>query len=120
MWHPILRNLISTNLRCRWLIAHDYEDEAFTILADIENRSEDDPFILTQHKEIVAAVQFERANTVSWGKLLIGKTGDKGGTKTLRRLLLGMGTQMMQQLSGNFLQTWIFTNFADYLSQVSM
>ena len=85
---------------CRWLIAHDYEDEAFSILADLENMSEDDPFILTQHKEIVQAVAFERANTVSWGKLLTGKTGDKGGTKTLRRLLLGMGTQMMQQLSG--------------------
>ena len=55
---------------------------------------------MTQHKEIVHAVAFEKANTVSWGKLLTGRTGDKGGTKTLRRLLLGMGTQMMQQLSG--------------------
>jgi MFS family permease len=94
---------ISANVLYRWLIAHDYEDEAFSILADLENTSEDDPFILTQHKEIVAAVQFERANTVSWGKLLTGRTGDKGGTKTLRRLLLGMGTQMMQQLSGTIL-----------------
>ena len=84
----------------RWLIAHEYEDEAFSILADLEDKSEDDPFILTQHKEIVHAVAFEKANTVSWGKLLTGRTGDKGGTKTLRRLLLGMGTQMMQQLSG--------------------
>lgn len=84
----------------RWLIAHEYEDEAFQILADIEGLSEDDPFIITTHKEIVYAVQAERANAVSWGQILTGKTGSQGGTKTLRRLLLGMGTQMMQQLSG--------------------
>lgn len=89
-----------TNHFSRWLIAHDYEDEAFKILADLENKKEDDPFILAQHKEIVYTVQYERENAVPWSKLLIGKTGDKGGTKTIRRLLLGAGTQAMQQLSG--------------------
>ncbi|RMZ90064.1 hypothetical protein DV736_g2701, partial [Chaetothyriales sp. CBS 134916] len=85
----------------RWLIAHEEEDQAYTILADLENKDEDDPFILAQHKEIVYTVQYERAHAVSWGQLLTGKTGgDKSGTCTLRRLLLGMGTQMMQQLSG--------------------
>jgi len=84
----------------RWLIAHDYEDEAFKILADLENKTEDDPFILAQHKEIVYTVQYERENAVPWSKLLRGKTGDKGGTKTIRRLLLGAGTQAMQQLAG--------------------
>ncbi|KEF59429.1 uncharacterized protein A1O9_04273 [Exophiala aquamarina CBS 119918] len=84
----------------RWLIAHEYEDEAFTILADLENKSEDDPFILTQHKEIVYTVQYERQNAVKWMDLLRGKTSDKGGTKTIRRLILGAGTQAMQQLSG--------------------
>ncbi|KAJ8995566.1 hypothetical protein HRR80_000333 [Exophiala dermatitidis] len=84
----------------RWLIAHEYEDEAFKILADLENRSENDPFILTQHKEIVYTVQYERENAVKWADLLRGRTGDKGGTKTMRRLILGAGTQAMQQLSG--------------------
>lgn len=84
----------------RWLIAHEYEDEAFTILADLEDKSEDDPFIITQHKEIVYTVQYEQANAVPWSKLIQGKTGDKGGTKTIRRLLLGMGTQFIQQFSG--------------------
>lgn len=84
----------------RWLIAHEYEDEAFKILADLENKSEDDPFILTQHKEIVYTVQYERENAVPWKDLLRGRTGDKGGTKTIRRLILGAGTQAMQQLSG--------------------
>jgi MFS family permease len=85
----------------RWLIAHEYEDEAFSILADLEDKSEDDPFILAQHKEIVYTVQYEKANAVSWSQLLKGKTGEKGGTCTVRRLLLGMGTQAMQQLSGS-------------------
>jgi len=90
----------SNQRNSRWLIAHEYEDEAFTILADLENKSEDDPFILTQHKEIVYTVQYERQHAVKWMDLLRGKTGDKGGTKTLRRLILGAGTQAMQQLSG--------------------
>ena len=84
----------------RWLIAHEYEDEAFQIIADLENKSIDDPFILTQHKEIVFAVQYERKNAVGWWDLLRGRTGAQGGTCTVRRMLLGAGTQAMQQLSG--------------------
>lgn len=84
----------------RWLIAHEFEDEAFGILAALEDKEEDDPFILSQHKEIVYTVQYEQENSVPWSMLLRGKTGNKGGTKTIRRLLLGMGTQAMQQLSG--------------------
>ena len=56
----------------RWLIAHEYEDEAFAILAALENKEEDDPFIITQHKEIVYSVQYERANAVPWSMLLRG------------------------------------------------
>lgn len=84
----------------RWLIAHEYEDEAFQILADLENKSPDDPFIITQHKEIVYTVQYEQQNAVGWMDLLRGRTAGGGGTKTIRRLLLGAGTQAMQQLSG--------------------
>ena len=84
----------------RWLIAHEEEDEAFQILADVEDKDIDDPFIITQHKEIVYACQYERANAVGWLDLLRGKTGPQGGTCTIRRLLLGAGTQAIQQLSG--------------------
>lgn len=84
----------------RWLIAHEYEDEAFTILADLEGKDSNDPFILQQHKEIVFTVQYERENGVGWMDLLRGKTGGKAGTCTLRRLILGAGTQFIQQFSG--------------------
>lgn len=84
----------------RWLIAHEYEDEAFQIIADLEGKTIDDPFVITQHKEIVFAVQYERDNAVRWIDLLRNKTGDKGGTATLRRLILGAGAQAIQQLSG--------------------
>lgn len=82
----------------RWLIAHEYEDEAFQILADLEDKDSNDPFILAQHKEIVYTVQYERENAVKWSELLRGKT--EGGTCTIRRLLLGAGTQFMQQFVG--------------------
>ena len=84
----------------RWLIAHEYEDEAFQILADLENKHIDDSFVITQHKEIVYAVQYERKTAVGWWDLLRGKTGPQGGTCTIRRLILGAGTQAMQQLAG--------------------
>ena len=82
------------------MIAHNFEDEAFQILADLENKDVDHPFILTQHKEIMYAVEYERNNGVGWLDLLRGKTGAQGGTCTIRRLLLGAGTQAMQQLAG--------------------
>lgn len=84
----------------RWLIAHEYEDEAFSILADLENKDSNDPFILQQHAEIVYTVQYERENGVGWMDLLRGKTGGKAGTSTIRRLLLGAGTQFIQQFAG--------------------
>lgn len=49
--------------------------------------------------EIQWAAQFERENGMSWMELLKGKTG-AGNTCTIRRLLLGAGTQAMQQLAG--------------------
>ena len=45
------------------------------------------------------AVEYERKNGVGWMDLLRGRTGTQGGTCTIRRLLLGAGTQAMQQVS---------------------
>ncbi|KAI0146350.1 general substrate transporter [Xylariaceae sp. FL1272] len=84
----------------RWLIAKGRIGEAEVILADIEDKDVADSYIITQSKEIQWAVNYERENTIPWSKLLLGKTGSSGGTSTVRRLLLGMGTQSMQQFSG--------------------
>ncbi len=45
-------------------------------------------------------MQYERENNVRWRDLLRGRTGGQAGTCTIRRLILGMGTQAMQQLAG--------------------
>ena len=84
----------------RWLISHDRTDEAQKIIADLEGMDVNDSYIITQHGEIAAAVQYEREHNVSWGQLLRGKTGDQSGTAAIRRLILGMGAQAMQQLAG--------------------
>jgi sugar porter (SP) family MFS transporter len=84
----------------RWLVAHDREDEAIQILADLEDVDIHDPYAVTELKEIKYAVTYEREHGVRWRDLLRGRTGDNQGTSTIRRLILGAGTQAMQQLSG--------------------
>ncbi|KAL1301943.1 hypothetical protein AAFC00_002402 [Neodothiora populina] len=84
----------------RWLIAKGRIAEAEQILADLESTDPDDPYIVSESKEIQYAVTYERENAIPWKDLLRGKTGKEGGTCTMRRLFLGMGTQAMQQLSG--------------------
>ena len=84
----------------RWLMKHGYIEEAEQILADLESTTLDDLFIVTSSKDIQWANRIEIENAIPWSKLLTGRTGDKGGTKTMRRLFLGMGTQAMQQFGG--------------------
>ncbi|KAL8950719.1 MAG: hypothetical protein Q9222_003255 [Ikaeria aurantiellina] len=101
----------------RWLIAHGEIDKAEQIIADLEGTIVEDAWVITESKgtlfslisflpprltitpEIQWAAQFERENGMSWMDLLKGKTG-AGNTCTIRRLLLGAGTQAMQQLAG--------------------
>ncbi|KAL8635464.1 MAG: hypothetical protein Q9228_007044, partial [Teloschistes exilis] len=83
----------------RWLIAHGEIVRAEQIIADLEATTVDDPWVVTESKEIQWAAQFERENGMSWTDLLKGKTG-AANTSTIRRLLLGAGTQAMQQLAG--------------------
>ncbi|KAI9861131.1 MAG: hypothetical protein M1824_002629 [Vezdaea acicularis] len=84
----------------RWLIAHGHDDKAVQILADLEATTIDDPHVVTEFKEILYAVEYERENGVGWLDILRGRTGKQGGTGVVRRLILGAGTQAMQQLSG--------------------
>ncbi|KAI1383101.1 general substrate transporter [Hypoxylon trugodes] len=82
----------------RWLLAHDRETEAHSILADLEDKPLDDPYVIAERDEIVYSIEYERENAINWGDLLRGRT--KAGTKTIRRLVLGSGTQAMQQFGG--------------------
>ncbi|KAI1638136.1 general substrate transporter [Biscogniauxia mediterranea] len=82
----------------RWLIAHGQHDEARVILADLDNKLVDDPYVVAEHQEISFSVEYERKNAIRWRDILRGRT--TAGTKTIRRLLLGVGTQAMQQLGG--------------------
>jgi hypothetical protein len=80
------------------LIAHDRHTEALEILAALEAKPKEDAVVATQLREIDESVRYERAHMVRWKDLLSGKIS--GDTKTVRRLLLGAGTQFMQQFEG--------------------
>ncbi|KAJ5858027.1 hypothetical protein N7455_008921 [Penicillium solitum] len=80
----------------RWLMTQAREDEAIEVLACVEATSIDDPVIITQRDEIKFSITYEKENAVRWRDLLLRSKTDN--TKTLRRLLLGAGTQAMQQL----------------------
>ncbi|KAK8025934.1 MFS sugar transporter [Apiospora arundinis] len=82
----------------QWLIAHGREEETTIILADLEDRAFDDPYVIAARDELVYSVQDERNNAVRW-RDLVRRRNDRG-TKTLRRLLLGIGLQAMQQFGG--------------------
>ena len=45
-------------------------------------------------------MEYEQANSISFGDILRRRGHEKAGTKTVRRLILGMGAQAMQQFSG--------------------
>ena len=83
----------------RWLIAHGRIDEGRKILADVEGLDVMDERVHNDVRDIQYAVTFEKEHGVSWADLLRGRVGDQAGTSTIRRLVLGMGTQIMQQLS---------------------
>ncbi|KAH0348253.1 general substrate transporter, partial [Aureobasidium melanogenum] len=82
----------------RWLVNQDRHDEALEIMACLEAKELDDPVVVTLQREVIESVQYERLHAVRWRDLLRGKV--TGETKTIRRLLLGAGTQLMQQLQG--------------------
>jgi len=84
----------------RWLVMKERNEEAEKILADLEGTDVDDPYIQQQMGEIKFAANYEREHGVRIRDLLRGKKGDQAGTCTLRRILLGMGAQFMQQFSG--------------------
>ncbi|KAJ5222807.1 uncharacterized protein N7469_009047 [Penicillium citrinum] len=87
-------------LRGRWLVAHGRANLAVQTIADLEDKNLNDPFVQLQMSDIEYSVEYEQANSVSFSDILHGRAHEKSGTKTARRLILGMGAQAMQQFSG--------------------
>ncbi|KAL2845403.1 general substrate transporter [Aspergillus pseudodeflectus] len=82
----------------RWLLSHGHDEEAIQVLACIEGKAMDDPYITTQYDEIKYSINYERDNAIRWRDLIRRNKSD--GTKTLRRLILGASTQAIQQFQG--------------------
>lgn len=82
----------------RWLMSHNRTEEALRNLSCLEGKHPTDPAIILQMEEIQYLVDYEREHALKWKDLL--KSGAAGGTKPLRRLLLGAGTQFIQQFEG--------------------
>ncbi|KAF9005150.1 general substrate transporter [Cyathus striatus] len=83
----------------RWLLAHGYEEEGVHVLAALEGGdvTPKDDVIVNERDEILEAVRLEKEHAPSWKDIIRGKTGDTG---MMQRLILGAGTQWMQQLVG--------------------
>ncbi|KPM39002.1 hypothetical protein AK830_g7562 [Neonectria ditissima] len=90
------------------LAAQGRTQEAVQILACLEAKDSNDLYVATQLSEIEESVKYERGHAVSWRDLFFRRKSDQGDTKTLRRLLLGANTQLMQQFGGRNI---MITNF---------
>lgn len=81
----------------RWLLYHDRGDEALEIVACLDAKPTNDPEVLAKRDEIRYGVQYEKEHALKWRELL---KPQPEATKPLRRLLLGAGTQFIQQFEG--------------------
>ncbi|KAF9768103.1 hypothetical protein IL306_014657 [Fusarium sp. DS 682] len=93
-------NFGTTSDQVSWLIAHGHTQEATEILACIEDEPTTSPIVTAQLHEIQYSVDYELQHAVKWKDILLRRNKDTSDTKTLRRLLLGAGTQFMQQFGG--------------------
>jgi hypothetical protein len=82
----------------RWLYHHGKDSEAIDVLARLQDKDISDPFVVAQQEEIKYGIQYEKEHQVRWRDLFKNKTAED--TKPLRRLLLGAGTQFIQQFEG--------------------
>lgn len=81
----------------RWLLSHGRVDEANTVLAALADKKREHDVVQTQITVINDAI---RAAGMDSGNTSYRELFTNGKTQHFRRLLLGAGSQMMQQLSG--------------------
>ncbi|KAJ5650871.1 uncharacterized protein N7484_004594 [Penicillium longicatenatum] len=94
----------------RWLLKHGNEDKARHIIWRLQDNAkeidENDAVVGIDVREISQAIREETEASAEGSFKLIFKNGDQ---KFLHRTLLGMGGQMMQQISGINLITYYAT-----------
>lgn len=80
----------------RWLVLKGRNDEALQVIRRLggSSRSEE------ENREAHAAIQWNVDHEMSMGKLTIKSVFQRDSLHTTRRVLLGAGTQFMQQWSG--------------------
>lgn len=81
----------------RWLVMRNRVKEAQSIIARLEAKPEDDPTVQEQVQYLVSSVNHEAElqNSVSVKEII-----NNGPQQTARRILLGVGTQIFQQIGG--------------------
>ncbi|KAH6884466.1 general substrate transporter [Thelonectria olida] len=95
--------LVTMSLVCvapespRWLVMRDRTGEAQAILARLAAKPENDASVAEQVGLLVASVHHEAAvqDAVTWREIF-----RNGEQQTLRRILLGAGTSVFQQIGG--------------------
>ncbi|GAA5798683.1 hypothetical protein HPULCUR_004088 [Helicostylum pulchrum] len=91
----------------RWLVSHDRDDEAKEVLARLWTDGDvTHPRCLSEYEEIREGVDFERRENISSYKDLF----TKGKFNNRKRVLLGMLSQMIQQLGGINVTTYYLTD----------
>ncbi|KAI5371185.1 putative major facilitator, sugar transporter, major facilitator superfamily [Septoria linicola] len=81
----------------RWLLTHDRQEEAATVLAALDGQSRDSVEVRTHMAVILESI---RAAGHKGGVTPFSALLTNGKTQHFRRLVLGASSQMMQQLSG--------------------
>lgn len=81
----------------RWLVLRDKTAEAAQVLGRLRAKPRDDPAIMAEVQILSDSVasQLAEQSGISMKEILNG-----GTRQTFRRILLGMGTQFMQQMGG--------------------
>ncbi|KAL2289546.1 hypothetical protein FJTKL_01810 [Diaporthe vaccinii] len=68
-----------------------------------EAKPQDDAFVVLQREEIRFSIKYEREHQIRWRDLL---RPQPEATKPLRRLILGAGTQFIQQFEVTLVEKW--------------
>ncbi|CAO2656677.1 Nn.00g054800.m01.CDS01 [Neocucurbitaria sp. VM-36] len=80
----------------RWLCYRGRQEEAQEIWARLQNTTRDDPKVHAEINLILDTINHEQeARPITWREVFAG-----GEQQDLRRILLGAGTSLMQQLGG--------------------